>query len=184
MNFIDQLVNEHGSAVQEQLTSRLGLTPQQASAALPGVASLILGGLKKQATTHGPQAAEASVQSFGAVDLTDLGSLLGGGQADTSAIFGSRNQQAAQALGAKLGIPAAAAGKLIAMLAPLVIGMLMKKGQGGGASSGQPGGGGLISILDRDGDGSIMDDLGGMLGGANKAGCLSAILGGLLKGKR
>lgn len=139
--------------------------------------------LKKQAATHGPQVAEASVQSFGAADLTDLGSLLGGGQADTSAIFGSRNQQAAQELCVKLGIPAAAAGKLIAMLAPLVIGMLMKKGQGGGASPGQPGGG-LISILDRDGDGSIMDDLSGRLGGANKAGCLSAIPGGLLKGKR
>lgn len=75
------------------------------------------------------------------------------------------------------------------MLAPLIIGMLMKKG-GTAASGGTPGGGngglgGLGSILDRDGDGHILDDLGGMLaGGAGKAGCLSAILGGFFKGRK
>jgi hypothetical protein len=40
--------------------------------------------------------------------------------------------------------------------------------------------------LDRDGDGQILDDLGALFGGgpgSNKAGCLSAILGGMLKKK-
>ena len=100
----------------------------------------------------------------------------------------------------QLGISGAAASKLIPMLAPIIIGMLMKKG--GGAAEGQAGAGGasgglggMAAILDRNGDGSILDDLSGLIskggvgdllatGGANKSGCLGAILGGLLGGKK
>ena len=54
-------------------------------------------------------------------------------------------------------------------------------------SPNSPGGalGGLSAILDQNGDGSIMDDLARMSGGAKSGGCLSALLGGLLgRGKR
>ena len=40
----------------------------------------------------------------------------------------------------------------------------------------------LATILDQNGDGSIMDDLARMSGGAKSGGCLSALLGGLLGG--
>ena len=101
----------------------------------------------------------------------------------------------------RLGISPGTAIKIIPMLAPIIIGMLRRKsggasspGTGAGTGTGGGGLGGLGSILDRDGDGQILDDLGSILlgggsqgggmGGAGRSGCLSAILGGLLKGRR
>ena len=71
--------------------------------------------------------------------------------------------------------------KLLMLLAPLVLGALgraqrQKKLDSGGISDilgnerrrveqTQPGNRGLLDMLDRDGDGSIMDDIAGMAGG-------------------
>lgn len=196
MSFINELLQEHGSEVEQQLTSQLGLTPQQAASVLPQVAPLILGGLKQNLVNHGPEHVESHLQQFGATDFSDIGAVLRGGQAggmDLGGLLGGKSDQATQHVAQKLGISAGMAAKIIPMVAPLIIGMLMKKGRSpgtGGGQTGGGGGGGLISILDRDGDGSIIDDLGSMITGggsgpgANKAGCLSAILGGLLRGKR
>jgi hypothetical protein len=78
------------------------------------------------------------------------------------------------------------ASKLIPMLAPVVLGALTKKRDVEGAGST-----GIASLLDQDGDGSILDDVAGFLmkgllggSGSQKGGnILGSLLGGLF-GKR
>ena len=74
------------------------------------------------------------------------------------------------------------------MLAPLILGALSKKkNQTGGAGLD-----GLASLIDRDGDGNILDDIAGFLGPAlgggsassGSGGLLGSILGGLFGKKR
>ena len=88
-----------------------------------------------------------------------------------------------------MGLSPELTAKVLPMLIPVVLGALSKAGNSasqshGSTPSGGPGGalGGLSAILDQNGDGSIMDDLARMGGGAKSGGCLSALLGGLLGG--
>lgn len=112
----------------------------------------------------------------------------GGGLLDV--FFGGRSDAVAKTLGASTGMNSGSAMKLLAMLAPVVMGMMakQKKQQGldlGGltkALAGEknniearmPGGSDLLgSLLDSDGDGSITDDL-----AAKGLGILKGFLGG------
>ena len=196
MSILDELHTDHGQDIQQQLMSQLGLNQQQAAMVLPKLGPLILSGLKQRMDTHGEDHVQEHVQQLGATDFSDIGSLLSGGaqsgDPELGGLLGGKGAQASQLMANKLGISAGTAAKLIPMVAPLIIGMLMKKGSSTGGPPGAGGGGlgGLGSILDRDGDGSILDDLGGLFGGGgqsggiNKAGCLSSLLGGLLKGRK
>lgn len=187
MNILHELQQSHGPAIQQQLMQQLGLNAQQAAGALEKAGPLILGALKRQKDTHGEDHLQGQLQQFGSVDLSAPGAATGRA-AGLGALFGGKEQQVSQHLAQHLGISPGIALKLLPLLAPFIIGMLKKKGAGlpgGTPGSGGSGGlGGLSSILDRDGDGQILDDIGGLLaGGASKAGCLSALLGGLLRKK-
>ena len=182
MGFLDDLYRDHGSAVEEQLSSQFGLTREQAAKVLPQAAPVILGGLKHQAQQRGPEAVEREVEQLGGgLDLSDLASVFGGGAGgvDPSTVFGSKSGQAQEALANRLGVSPEMAARLLPMLIPVVMGALAKAKAGGAGGQGAAGGiGGLLGILDQNGDGSVMDDIARMAGGAGKAGCLSAILGG------
>jgi hypothetical protein len=192
MGFLEDLYQEHGSSVQQRVSRELGIPPEKAAQALPTVAPIILAGLKREMDKSGSAGVESRIQDLnnnGIPDDEEVGGLLGGKGKEASALMANQ-----------LGISGEAAAKLIPMLAPIIIGMLMKKG--GGAAGGQAGAGGaggglggMAAILDRNGDGNILDDLSGLItkggvgdllatGGANKSGCLGAILGGLLGGKK
>lgn len=190
MGFLDELYQEHGQSVQQRVSSELGIPPEKAARALPTVAPIILAGLKREMDKGGPAHIESHIQDLnnnGIPDDEEVGGLLGGKGKEASALMANQ-----------LGISGDSASKLIPMLAPLIIGMLMKKGGGGGAggqAAGGGGAGGMAAILDRNGDGNVLDDLSGLIsqggvgdlmasGGANKSGCLGAILGGLLGGKK
>jgi hypothetical protein len=192
MGFLDDLYQEHGQSVQQRVSTELGIPAAKAARALPTVAPIILAGLRREMDKGGPAHIESRINDLnnnGIPDDEEVGGLLGGKGKEASALMANQ-----------LGISGAAASKLIPMLAPIIIGMLMKKG--GGAAGGQAGAGGvggglggMAAILDRNGDGSILDDLSGLIskggvgdllatGGANKSGCIGAILGGLLGGKK
>lgn len=181
MGFLDDLYAEHGRTAEQRVSQELGVRPEQARQALPVVAPIILAGLKREMEKNGAQGVEAKIRDLnqnGIPDDMEAGGLLGG-----------RGAEATQLMANQLGISGDAAKKLIPMLAPVVLGMLLKKGAGAGGTSGA---GGMASILDRNGDGSILDDLsrlvtqggaGGLLqggGAANKGGCLGTLLGGLM----
>lgn len=166
----------------EAIAQQLGIDPAQAQGAAMQALPLLLGGLARNAST--PQGADAL---HGALQRdhanVDLGGLLGnvlggGGQGDSilGHIFGGRRDQAAQGLGQTSGLGASGAGQLLAMLAPLVLGVLGRMNNSEGMTSNglsgvlgqeaqrsqQTGIGGLLSsVFDSDGDGQ--SDLGGIL---------------------
>lgn len=187
---IEQLIQSHGPQVAEQISSRLGIPAEKAAGVLPAVAPLILGGLQRQAREPGGEAAveqmvesqgdagilddvagffarqtEADPGQAGALGLGSLGGLFGGGGSAGPLI---------EAIAEKVGISKEKAGEIIPLIAPLVMGFLLK--QKASAGTGGTGNGSLLtSLLDRDGDGSILDDVAGMLGGG---GALGSLLGG------
>ena len=97
-------------------------------------------------------------------------------------VLGGRQQGAELAVSKASGLDPAMVGQLMKMLAPVVMGALGKQKRSTGLSptdlgamlgnerrrveQATPGMGGLLgSLLDRDGDGSALDDVAGMLGG-------------------
>ena len=196
MGFLDDLYRDHGRTVEDQLSSQYGLSREDAARVLPQVAPVILGGLKRRAEQQGqnPKVLE-----------DDLLRILRGGSAhspssspsapsapqtiDPSVIFGSKRSQAEQVIAGRMGLSPELTAKVLPMLIPVVLGALSKAGNASAPShtsapSGSTSGplGGLSAILDQNGDGSIMDDLARLSGGAQSGGCLSALLGGLLGG--
>src|SRR5262245_57847016 len=129
MNIIDELHENHGSDIQQQLMDQLGLTSQQAASVLPKVGPLILGALKQQKDLHGEDHVFGHVQQFGADDFSsDIGATLrGGAEAHDPALgglLGDKGHEASQMMAQRLGISPGTAVKLIPMLAPIIIGML------------------------------------------------------------
>ncbi len=115
-------------------------------------------------------------------------------------ILGQKQQGVEQVIGQKAGVDSSTVSNILKMAAPLLMGVLGKESKANNVSSqndisGLLGGllGGasnsgpvtteqsfLEKILDADGDGSIIDDVAGMvLGGNKKSGGLGGLLGGL-----
>lgn len=152
------------------------------SAALPA----LLGALQKNANdTQGAQGILAAIGSKhdGSI-LDNLSGFLGGG--DTSDgngilghVLGDKRGALEQAISVKTGVSAGTVSKILAMLAPIVMGYLGKQsrsnnvsdGNGlndllGGLLGGKSGNNILGSMLDQNGDGKLgIDDVGGLLGG-------------------
>lgn len=203
----------------QNLGRQIGATPAQAQSAVGAAVPLLLGALQRNSASEG-----GAASLLGALDrdhdgsvLDDLAGFLGQGPTASGArsldhIFGGRRAPVENAVSRASGLDSGQVGQLLALLAPLVLGMLGRSRQQGGASGSGGGGlgdllggaiggmqqqapglGGLLGgLLDRDGDGSMVDDLlGSALGGGGSApnspatgGGLGDLLGGLLGGKR
>ena len=74
-----------------------------------------------------------------------------------------KGEQAAEAIAKKTGIGVDVARKVLPMLVPLVLAYLMRKGTQDKGTADRKGG--MGAILDRDGDGKILDDIAGMVEG-------------------
>ena len=137
--------------------------------------------------------------------LDDLGGLFAGG-VDSSVtedggkilghVLGGSQQNVTNALSHKSGIDAGSVANILKVAAPILMGVLGKQTKQNKVSS-QADLGGLLggmmkgsspeqeqsfleSILDADGDGSVIDDVAGMvLGGSKKKSGLGGLLGGL-----
>ena len=167
---------------------------------------LILGAMKKNVSTpegaQGLMSALSSNHSGGILD--NIGGLFGGG-VDESVIsdgagilghvFGNKQPQVENALSQKSGLDAGTVAQILKIAAPIVMGYLGKQkaqsnvsdGSGMNALLGSMLGGQpqenqslITTLLDADGDGSILDDVAGMVMGSNKkSGGLGGLLGGL-----
>ncbi|GGI57387.1 DUF937 domain-containing protein [Winogradskyella haliclonae] len=142
--------------------------------------------------------------------LDNLSGLFGGGvneevKTDGSKILGhilgQKQEGVQQVIGQKAGLDAGSVGNILKVAAPILMGVLGKQsrqnnvssqsdlgsllgGLLGGASNSGPRTkeqGFLEQVLDADGDGSIVDDVAGMVlgGGSKKKGGLGGLLGGL-----
>lgn len=172
---------------------------------------VLMAAMKRNAAT--PQGAEGlmgaiSSKHDGSI-LDNLGGLFGGGVDDNvmsdgekilGHVLGSKQQNVTNTLGAKSGMDAGSVAQILKVAAPILMGVLGNQAKkqkvsspsgiegllGGllGGSSAQNEQSFLESILDADGDGSIVDDVAGIvLGGSKKKGGLGGLLGGLFGGK-
>lgn len=115
-------------------------------------------------------------------------------------VLGNKQQSVETALSQKSGLDAGSIAQILKVAAPILMGMLgnqAKQKQVNNPSGLEDLLGGLVkgnspkqersfleSILDADGDGSVVDDVAGMvLGGNKKKGGLGGLLGGLFGGK-
>ena len=201
-----QLQGNTLTQISQQLGTDEGTTAKAVSLALP----MLVSGLARNASTD--QGAAALDQ---ALTQDHDGSLLDaphravadpmafGGGGILGHIFGQRQAPVEQGVAKATGLDPQRAGKLLMILAPIVMAALARARSNQGtanASAGSvlqreksnmerqvPGLGGLASILDRDGDGQIADDIAnlaaGQLGGAGGGG-LGSILGGMLGGNK
>lgn len=197
MSLLNELLSEHGSELTSALTSQLGLNQEQATGALESLAPMVVNGLKSQQDAGGADAISGIFNQLGASEdllgnLGNLSGLLGGnGGGGAAGILGSllggqsRGNAAESALTSKLGIDSGKAGMIVSILVPIIMGFLSKKGRVDPNTPDTQSG--ISSILDRDGDGSALDDIAGMvLGGGRRGGggILGNIIGGLLGGGR
>ncbi len=196
-NILSEITSDMGPTIASQLASQLGLGEDQAQQAIERVAPLILGGLKRQGEQHGGEGrVNHIVQKYGRENvLDDLDGHIQRRVQDSNpdpslgGLLGAAGPQAADLLDNKLGLSAGMGKKLIPILAPIILGALKKRANASGATRSAGGGnsglaGGLLtSILDRDGDGNVLDDVAGMIfgGGAAAGGGRSGGGGFLMK---
>ena len=193
-DFVSEFMEQFGPDVSRQLSSNLGLKQSAATQLIPQVIPMILGGLKRQMETQGgAERLDHILNKYGSEDVLDqIGDVMSAKAQQANpdpqlgGLLGQSGVQASEMIGQKFGLSSQKAMSLIPMLAPLVLGALsrMKNQQGGAGLDG------IASLIDRDGDGSILDDIAGFLlpalGGetsTGKGGLLGSLLGGLF-GKR
>ena len=190
-NFIDEFMKTYGPEVTKQMSSNLNVDQGTVQKLIPQLAPLILGGLKRQKDDRGGEArVDHILNKYG--DSSVLGNIkdlisnkLNDNTADANlgGLLGdSGGTMAAQTLSKKMNIDPSVIMKMIPALAPLILGALTKK-----RDTSNAGIGGIGSLLDADGDGSIIDDVAGFIlkggGGASTKGkgILGSLLGGILR---
>jgi hypothetical protein len=192
-NLIEEFIGSMGSEVSQKMSNKTNIDQGTISQLLPVIAPMILGGLKKQKDERGGQdRVDHILNKYG--DPSVLGNLDGLFQQklddnttdpNLGGLLGNAGSDATNLLSKNLsGVDSGMVAKLIPMLAPVILGFLTKKRDSGTGSSG------LAGLLDQDGDGSVLDDvagllLGGLGGGKTKSSNpLSGLLGGLLGGNK
>lgn len=187
---LDELMSSLGDDVTKQLSNTLGLDQGAASKIIPMVAPMILGGLKKQKDEHGgEERVNHILNKYGSSSvLDDIGGLFKSKASDPNAdpklggLLGDAGVQATNLVSKQFNIDSGSASKIIPMLAPVVLGFLSKKRDADGLGSN-----GIASLLDQDGDGSILDDVAGFLTkglGGSVGDILGGLAGGLFGGKK
>lgn len=205
----DSILNsEIGQQLVNSASNETGAPKEKTSSVLDMALPLLLGGMKKNAQS--PEGAESLMNALknkhdGSI-LDNLSSLLGGGvdkgvMEDGSGIVDhvlkDKKPAVEQTLAEKVGLDSGTVAQILKIAAPVLLGFLGKKtrennvSDSGGLSSllgGMLGGQSqgnqslITSLLDRDGDGSVLDDVGGMIFGGNKDkkdGGAGGMLGGL-----
>ena len=191
--FIDEFMKTYGPEVTQQMAANTGLDQGTVQQLIPKLVPLIISGLKKQKDERGGvERVDHILNKYGDPSvLNNIKDLISAKTQDATAdanlgglLGASGGVQAAQALGKSLNIDASKIIRMIPALAPIILGALSKKKNTAGGI------GGIGSLLDADGDGSIIDDVAGFVlrGGGGQAtrnkGVLGSILGGLFGSKR
>jgi hypothetical protein len=205
---LDLLNSEMGSTLIQGVSKQFGLEQGTSQKAIGAAMPLILGAMKNNAST--PEGAQGLLGALmGKHDgslLDKLGDVLGGdsvnedvlqdGEGILGHVFQGKQETVAMAVSKSSGIDMSSAMNILKVAGPFVMGYLGKQTRqsgvqdangigdllGGMLGSGHQEQQSLINrLLDADGDGSIIDDVAGMLMGGNKSGGLGSILGGLFK---
>lgn len=190
-DFISDLLNSIGGDTTQKIGNSLGIDPNIISQAIPVIAPMILGGLKNQSSNFGGQErVDHILNKYGNPDVLDnISGLIDTksqqeGDPNLGGLLGNSGSQVTNALTEKFGLNASTAMKIIPIVAPLILGYLTRQ-----RDTNPEGSTGFASFLDQNGDGNIIDDIAGFLGGGNQQqqqssmGAIGDLLGGLLGGK-
>ncbi|AEH02234.1 DUF937 domain-containing protein [Lacinutrix sp. 5H-3-7-4] len=208
---LDLLQSDLGKTIISGVAGSTGNDTNKTSSVLTMALPVLMKAMQRNAAT--PQGAEGLMGAIqgkhdGSI-LDNLGGLFGGGVDEEvkqdgdkilGHVLGAKKQGVEKILGEKSGLDAGSVSNILKVAAPILMGVLGKQAQQQNVSSSNGIGdllGGLLggnsadkeqsfleSILDADGDGSIVDDVAGMvLGNAKKSGGLGGLLGGLFGGK-
>jgi len=186
-SILDLLADSIGGDNVGQIAGAIGASPQQTQTALAAALPAILTALTRQTnTTTGAGALASALDRDHDGSLLDqlggfLGGQLGGKAADGGGILGhvlgDQRPQVEQGVAQASGLDMAQVAKLLPILAPIVMAALGKRKRQAGldeaglsgilgadatrAREAAPSGvlGALTGFLDKDGDGSIQDDL-------------------------
>jgi hypothetical protein len=194
-SLIEALGAKIGAGGIDQIADQLGLDRGRTEQVVSGALPMLLGGLTRNAASP-----DGAASLLGALErdhdgsiLDDIGGFLGRGSGAADAglgilghVFGGRSSSVENALAGSSGLDSGSVRQILAMLAPLVMGMLGKTqrsrgldlggladllgGERRAAEAKAPAAANLIgSLLDADGDGQVGDDLaklgGSLLGG-------------------
>lgn len=188
----DLLGQQQGTEAVDQISRQVGAQPSLVNTAIQSALPMILNGLANNASTpQGAQSLDTALtqdHNGGILDnLGGLGSLIFGGQQSpqTNAggilnhILGGNQGQVTQEVSNQSGLNTGQVAQILMMLAPIVMGYLGKQKQEQGLDAGglsnwlggqqqqiqqqaPQSGGFLNNMLDRDGDGSVTDDIASM----------------------
>jgi hypothetical protein len=193
-SFVDEFMKNMGPEVSRQLSNQLGINKRTAAQLIPQVAPLILGGLKRQKDERGgAPRVDHILNKYGDPGVLDhIGELFADKAREENpdprlgGLLGESGVEAANMMSKQYKMDQSTASKLIPMLAPILLGFLTRKRDQGGAGSS-----GIASLLDQDGDGSVLDDVAGFLmqgmaggGGRRQGNVLGSLIGGLFGKKR
>ncbi len=204
---LDLLNSDMGKTIIKGVAGQTNQPESKANDVLTMALPVLMQAMKRNASS--PQGAEGLLNALNSKHdgsiLNNLGSLFEGGvdnqiMADggniLNHVLGAKQQHVENAIGAKAGVDSNSVANILKVAAPILMGMLGKQTRennvnsasgiedllGGLLSSNSPKNeqSFLESILDADGDGSVIDDVAGMvLGGNKKKGGLGGLLGGL-----
>ncbi|MGN7950312.1 DUF937 domain-containing protein [Microbacterium sp. 22215] len=182
----------------DDIAAKLGVSPDVAKSAVEQGGAVLLGGLAKNASTaEGSSAIENALKrhegTTGAAKVDDIDQADGG--KIVSHILGADEKKVTQKLTESKETAGIDFGKLLPILAPIVMGLIANANKGTSTKSGtaeaESGGGGIGDVIggllgggNSSGGGGIGDLLGGLLGGGNSSGGggIGDLLGGLLGG--
>ena len=188
-DLVNILTSQLSGNALNALSGQLGTDSSTAGHAVKAALPMLLGALAKNSSNGDGAIALANAldkDHDGSV-LDDVAGFLGNSQnlaiggSILKHVLGSRQNDVASGLGTATGLNSNQSGQLLQVLAPLVLGALGKQKRSQGLDAGglsdllgtqraqaeqsNPAFGMLGKLLDRDGDGSVVDDLGSMLGG-------------------
>jgi hypothetical protein len=190
MSLLDMLQQQLGSGAVNQISRKLGADPGTTGNAIDAALPLLLTAMARNAA-QGPQAQSldtAVAQDHDGSILDDVPGYLnqaerGPGAGILRHVLGGRQQTVQTGLSQATGLDSGKTAQLLTMLAPLVMGALgrakrenqldtnglstLLTGEQERLKETAPGVMGALSrFLDQDNDGSVMDDVSGMLGKA------------------
>jgi hypothetical protein len=190
MSLLEMLQERLGGRAVDQMSRKIGADPGTTGNAVDAALPLLIAALARNATAGGQaQSIDTAVsQDHDGSVLDDIPGFLNNADSGPGAgilrhVLGGRQQTVQTGLGQATGLDPQKAGQLLTMLAPLVMGALGRAKRERGLDTGSlsdllsgeqdrlketaPGIMGTLGrFLDRDNDGSAMDDIGGMLGKA------------------
>ncbi|MEZ7496764.1 DUF937 domain-containing protein [Leeuwenhoekiella aequorea] len=204
---LDLLNSDLGKQLISGASAQTGASESKTAEVLSMALPVLLGAMKKNAQTQEGASGllgALSNKHDGSI-LDNLGSLLGGGNVDQNVmndgagilghVLGGKQPVVENTLSQKTGLDAGTIGQILKIAAPILLGVIGKQTKQndvndssalssilGSMLGGQPKGNQSLieSLIDADGDGSVLDDVAGMVLGSNKnKGGLGGMLGGL-----